>query len=311
MIVTLTMNPALDITTEIGTVQPTHKMRCGTPQYDPGGGGINVARVARVLGAPVSAIFPAGGVTGEALSRLLGMAGIPADRIPIAEPTRESFTVNELSTGKQFRFILPGPVLTDAEQIECLDRLRHTVGVADYVVASGSLPPGVPADFYQRVADICAEFGTPLILDSSGDCLKYLDTAVLLLKPSLRELNEHCGRSLTTEADQIAAARSVIDAGHADNVVVSLGGRGALLVSAAEAVRFGVIPVQSRSGVGAGDAMVAGITVGLLRGWPLQKAVLLGTATGAATLLTPGTEVCDRDDVERLFGEAPEPVPVG
>jgi 6-phosphofructokinase 2 len=310
MIVTLTMNPALDITTQINAVVPTHKMRCGPPRYDPGGGGINVARVARVLGARVSAIFPAGGVTGESLCRRLAESGVPTDRIPICEPTRESFTVNETGSGRQYRFILPGPHLSDAEQAECLDRLRHLAPVAQFVVASGSLPPGVAEDFYQRVADVCNQVGVPLVLDSSGVGLQDLRGEVFLLKPSLRELRECLGRDLASEAEQVAGARSLIDTGRTANVVVSLGGDGALLVTSHGARRFPPIPVPSGSGVGAGDAMVAGITAGLARGWTLDKAVGLGTAAGAAMLLTPGTAACILADVERLFSQAAEPIVV-
>ncbi len=152
-IVTLTMNPALDITTNTDRVIPTDKMRCGLPRYDPGGGGINVARIAHLLGTSVTTIFPAGGHTGDKVTDLVAESGIPVERIPLARSTRESFTVDEDSTGRQYRFVLPGPRLTDAEQTECLDKLSAAAASADFVVASGSLPPGVPADFYQQVAE--------------------------------------------------------------------------------------------------------------------------------------------------------------
>lgn len=154
-IITLTMNPALDITTSVDVVRPTEKMRCGAPRYDPGGGGINVARIVHVLGGCSTALFPAGGSTGSLLMALLGDAGVPFRVIPIAASTRESFTVNESRTAKQYRFVLPGPSLTVAEQEQCLDELRGAAASAAFVVASGSLPPGVAADYYQRVADIC------------------------------------------------------------------------------------------------------------------------------------------------------------
>lgn len=261
-------------------------------------------------GGPVSAIFPEGGVTGESLCRRLAESGVPTDRVPIREPTRESFTVNEIGSGRQYRFILPGPHVSDAEQTECLDRLRHVAPAAQFVVASGSLPPGVPADFYQRVADVCSGLAVPLILDSSGIGLQHLRGEVFLLKPSVRELGDCFGRETATEDEQIAAARTLIDTGRSRNVVVSRGGEGALLVTSHGAQRFSPITVPPGSGVGAGDAMVAGIAVGLTRGWALDRAVLLGTAAGAAMLLTPGTAACAQADVERLLGQATEPVVV-
>jgi len=309
-IVTLTMNPALDITTSVDVVRPTDKLRCETSRYDPGGGGINVARIAHVLGASVAAVFPAGGPTGDVVTSLLKDAGVPFRRVAIAAATRESFTVNESSSGQQYRFVLPGPQLTFAEQQGCLDELRMAAESAEYVVASGSLPPGVPADFYQQVADLCRQLGVRLILDTSGGGLRHVSSGVFLLKASVRELRECVGRPLTTEADQLAAAHEIVAAGRAQVVLVSLGSQGALLVTKHAGQRFSAVSMPGGSGVGAGDAMVAAITVGLTRGWPLVKSVGLGIAAGAAMLMTPGTAVCERADVEKLFELVTEPTDV-
>ena len=300
-IVTLTMNPALDITTDTERVTPTDKMRCGLPRYDPGGGGINVARIAHLLGASVSALFPAGGHAGDKVTDLVADSGVPVQRIAVAHSTRESFTVGEHSTGQQYRFVLPGPQLTEAELTECLDKLSVAAASAEFVVASGSLPPGVPADFYQRVADICRERGAALILDTSGAGLRNITSGVFLLKASVRELRECVGRGLVGESEQLAAAHELVDRGCAQVVVVSLGSQGALLATQHGSQRYWPVSVPNGSGVGAGDAMIAGITVGLTRGWQLDKAVRLGIASGAAMLLTPGTAPCTCDDVERLF----------
>lgn len=306
-IVTLTMNPALDITTGAQQVGPTDKIRCHGVRYDPGGGGINVARVARVLGAPVSAVFPAGGPTGDALANLLVESGVPFHRITIAGNTRESFTVNDESIGRQYRFVLEGPRLTFAEQGRCLDELRLVAQTAEFVVASGSLPPGVPTDYYQRVADVCRGLATLLIVDTSGGGLQHISSGVFLLKASVRELRELTGRELATEADQVAAAYGLIQRGVTHAVVVSLGAGGALLVTESVSQRFSAIRMRFGSGVGAGDAMVAGITVGLTRGRPLTESVRLGIAAGAAMLLTPGTATCSRADVEHLLELVTEP----
>ena len=171
-IVTLTMNPALDITTDAEVVRPTDKIRCTGVRYDPGGGGVNVAQVAHNLGASVSAVFPAGGATGDVYADLLTARGVPFHRVKIAGSTRESFTINEISTGLQYRFVLPGPCLTFVEQQQCLAELRDAAASAKFVVASGSLPPGAPANFYQQVALVCRDLGTRLILDTSGGGLQ-------------------------------------------------------------------------------------------------------------------------------------------
>ncbi|GLP76731.1 6-phosphofructokinase [Mycobacterium antarcticum] len=305
-IVTLTMNPALDVTTGADCVVPTDKVRCHGARYDAGGGGINVARVATVLGASVTAVFPVGGPTGDLVTELVAAADVPYRRVAISEPTRESFTVDEGCSGRQYRFVLPGPRLTTAEQAKCLDELEYAARSARIVVASGSLPPGVPLDFYQRVADMCGEIGVPLILDASGGGLQHVRSGVFLLKPSVRELRECFGRELATESEQLAAAHSLITAGVAQAVVVSVGSKGALLASSAGSQRFPAVPVRALSGVGAGDAMVAAIAVGVTRGWPLAKSVRFGIATGAAMLMTPGTAPCQREESERIFESSPE-----
>ncbi|CAN5660621.1 1-phosphofructokinase family hexose kinase [soil metagenome] len=310
-IVTITMNPALDVATDVDLVMHTDKIRCGPARYDSGGGGINVATIAHILGASVSAVFPAGGPIGEQVTALVANAGVPVREVTIAGSTRESLTVNELSTGRQYRFVLPGPTLSADEQSGCLTQLSSAADGAGFVVASGSLPPGVSPDFYQRIADICRERGARLILDASGAGLRHITSGVFLLKPSVRELRECVGRPLESESDQLDAAHELMARGCAEVVVVSLGPDGALLATADTNYRFPAVPVPTSSGVGAGDSMVAGITVGLNRGWSLDEAVRLGIAAGAAMLMTPGTAPCTRRDVERLFAIAPKPVDIG
>jgi 6-phosphofructokinase 2 len=302
------MNPALDISTDADVVRPTDKVRCGVARYDAGGGGVNVAKIAHVLGASVSAVYPAGGPTGEVLTDLLVQAGLPIRRVQIAAPTRESFTINEISTGLQYRFVLPGPCLSFIEQQQCLAELRRSATSARFVVASGSLPPGAPVNFYQQVALICRDLGVKLVLDTSGGGLRHITSGVYLLKASVRELRECVGRELVSESEQLAAAHEIIDCGRAQAVVVSLGSNGALLASPQGSLRFPAIPMRALSGVGAGDAMVAAITVGLSRDWSLSKSVRYGIAAGAAMLMTPGTQPCTRADAERLFEVAERPV---
>ena len=300
-IVTLTMNPALDIATSTDRVVPTHKLRCAPPRYDPGGGGINVARAVHALGGDTAAIFPVGGPAGEMIHHLLDQEGVRHHPIAIAGFTRESLAVEDRQSGEQFRFILPGPEVSDADQERCLDQLSAAAAAADFIVASGSLPLGVPEDFYSRVADLAQKLGRRLVLDTSGAALKQAGHGIYLLKPSLRELQDLAGAEIRTECEQEQAAREVIAQGRSEIVVLSLGAEGALLVTAEECDRFAAIPVEARSTVGAGDSMLAGIVLGLSRALPLRKAVRFGLAAGAAALLGSGTQLCQRSDVERLY----------
>lgn len=250
-IVTLTMNPALDITVAADAVRPTSKIRCSRARYDAGGGDQRGKDRTRPRRAGIGR-FPAGGASGDLVSQLVAEAGVPFRRIDITEPTRESLTVDETSTGLQYRFVLPGPRLTTSEQAGCVNRLRVEAASAQFVVASGSLPPGVPTDFYQRIADVCGEVGVRFVLDTSGAGLQHVTRGVFVLKASERELRECVGRELTTEAEQLDAAHELVDSGRAEAVVVSLGAQGALLATRTESCRFTAIPMRAVSGVGAG-----------------------------------------------------------
>jgi 6-phosphofructokinase 2 len=305
-IVTLTMNPALDIATATETVVPGHKLRCREPRYDPGGGGINVARAVHRLGGDALAVFPVGGLSGEMLRRLLLGEGVPHIPVPIAGMTRESLAVVEQQSGKQYRFLLPGPRFTPHEQEQCLDTLAmHAAGTA-YLVASGSLPPGVPADFYGRVRALAQKCGARFVLDTSGPALAGAGGDIYLLKASLRELEELVGHSVESREAQEQAARESIAQGRAEILIVSLGAQGALLATAQRVQRFAAVPVEGLGSVGAGDAMVAGIVLSLARGWTLTEAVKFGMAAGAATLLGQGTQLCRREDAERLYRAIPD-----
>jgi 6-phosphofructokinase 2 len=309
-IVTLTMNPTIDIATRTGRVVATDKMRCAAPRFDPGGGGINVARTVLALGEQATAVFPAGGHTGRFLTDLVRSVGVPARSVPVGEPTRENFSVTETDTGEQFRFVVPGPRLTTAEQHHCLAVVEQTCRGASHLVASGSLPPGVPAEFYQQLADLAGALNIPLILDTSGAPLRQLRGGVYLLKPSLRELAECVGRPLPGRADQVAAARELIGAGLTQIVVVSLGAAGAVAVTADQQEAFSPITVPVRSGIGAGDAMVGGITVGLARGLDLGDAVRLGIAAATAALTTLGTCPGTAARIEQMYHSLRTTAPV-
>lgn len=303
-IVTLTMNPSLDIATSTERVVPTHKLRCETPRRDPGGGGINVARVVHILGGEATAVYPAGGTTGSALRELLHQAGISQRVVAIRDVTRESFTVDEAASGEQFRFVLPGPEVTEEEAQDCLDELAALAPRGSFVAASGSVPPGVPDEFYASVARLATKLGARLIVDTSGAALGHAGReGVFLLKPNMRELRELVGGRVESEREQEKAAQRLIEEGRAEVVVLSLGADGALLVSRGVTERFAAIEVPKRSAVGAGDSMVAAIVLALARGGDLRDAVRFGMAAGAAALMTPGTELCRREDVERLYAE--------
>jgi 6-phosphofructokinase 2 len=302
-ILTVTLNPSIDVSSATHTVTAEHKLRCTDVRRDAGGGAINVARVLKRLGADCQALYPVGGVLGQMLRRLLDEGGVASIALEIEAETRESFTVLERASGREFRFVLSGPQLAQAEWQACLDRVAAIAERFAYVVASGSLPPGVPEDFYARLARIARERGSRMVLDASGQALAAaLDEGVYLVKPNLRELRELTGRPLEAEEEWAAAATGLITAGRAQIVALSLGHRGALLAAQGARLRAPAMPVKIAGTVGAGDSFLAAMVWRLASGGNLEEAFRYGVAGGTAALLAPGTSLAHKDDIERLAG---------
>ena len=301
-IVTLTLNPALDVTAAAEHVRPTDKIRCTEPRFDPGGGGINVARVAQRLGAEVAAIFPSGGATGESLESLLAREGVTAVAVRMAPRTRESIVIDERATGLQYRFVFPGPVLPPDVLDGLVERVSDALGAGAYLVVSGSLPPELDVSFLERLRALCDAKGARMLVDTSGKHLRSPAVrGAYLLKPNVEELETAMGKKLESDDAQIEAARLLLAEGGIEIMVVSRGDKGALLVTAREQEIIPAIAVPVCSAVGAGDSMMAAIAVGLARALPLREAVRFGVAAGAAALMTPGTELARREDIERLY----------
>jgi 6-phosphofructokinase 2 len=302
-IVTLTLNPALDKGSTVDRIVAQRKLRCSQPTFDPGGGGINVARAIHELGGEATAYWVCGGFTGAALQELLDCENVANVPIPIAGPTRENLEVFETSTGLQFRFGMPGSPLSADDVERCLDALRQIAPPPKYLVLSGSLPPDVPDDLYSVFVEV-APPDCRVVLDTSGCALKQgLQSPVYLIKPNLRELSELAGREIQGDLDILNVARTLIDQGKTQVVVSSLGSGGVMLVTAEgwEHVRAPTVPLRSK--VGAGDSTVAGMVLGLSRGLTLGESVRLGVAAGSAAVMTDGTRLCQKADTERLFEE--------
>ncbi|BBC71208.1 1-phosphofructokinase [Altererythrobacter sp. B11] len=302
-IATLTMNPTIDVAYEVDQVRPTHKMRGHKANYDPGGGGINVARVFGRLGGNANCHYLSGGAAGAMLDILLDQRCFARKPIRIAGNTRIATNIYERSTGQEFRFVPPGPEVTAAECAACLAALAETEG--EFLVASGSLPPGVPADFYAQVGAVARARGVRLVLDSSGDALRGgLEAGgVYLVKPSESELAGLVGRDLNSHAEITAAASEIIAAGQAELVAVTLGEEGGLLVSSSGALFLPAIRVETKSATGAGDSFLSAMLYRLTVGDAPQDAFRYGMAAGAAAAMTAGTDLCFPEDIDRLFAQ--------
>lgn len=303
-IATLTMNPTIDVSYDVDVVAPTDKLRSHGESYDPGGGGINVARVFVRLGGNAECHYLSGGATGVALDGLLDLHQLVRRPVRISGATRVACNVHERVSGQEFRFIPPGPLVTETEWQACLQQLAAVT--CDYLVASGSLPPGVPADFYAMVSQVARERGIKFALDTSGAALSggLSGACVHLIKPNAKELEQLAGRPLGTDAEIAAAAREIVERGQAELVAVTMGSKGGMLVSAEGTQILKAVPVEAASAVGAGDSFLAAMVHALARGRGARDAFQYGMAAGSAAVLTSGTDLSRVEDIERLYAMA-------
>jgi 6-phosphofructokinase 2 len=305
-ITTLTLNPAIDVACDADEVRHTQKTRTFNETLEPGGGGINVARALCGFQAPVRAIYLAGGASGRVLDGMIADRGIAREAIWIQGETRISLNVRERASGSEFRFVPEGPDVRESEWRQVLDRVESAD--FDYLVASGSLPPGVPTQFYAQVAGLAKAKGARFVLDTSGDELAAaLAAGVFLVKPSSGELEQFAGRRLAGQAELAEAAGEVVSAGRAELVAVTLGRDGSILVGRDGAFYLPAIDVEVNSAVGAGDSFLAGLTYGLAAGHEPLEAFRMAVAAGACAVQSPGTDLCKTADVDVLLKRVVRP----
>lgn len=302
LIVTVTMNPTIDVASQAQSVRPTHKLRTFAERQDPGGGGVNVASVIHALGGRSRALILAGGSSGRLLEELLGESGLEHQTVPIKGRTRTSHTVVDASNSNEYRFIAQGPTVSEAEwgaMLEAASQLE-----AGWLIASGSLPPGVPENFYARLARVARRQGIRFVLDTSGPALRtgLAEGGVELVKSSLSELESVAGRRLPDNAAQEAAALEIVHSGRTRLVALTLGENGAVLASEAGVLRLPALDVMVNGTVGAGDSFLAGMVMALAEGRTTEDAFAWGIAAGAAAVTALGTAHPERVTVERLRG---------
>jgi 1-phosphofructokinase len=318
MIVTLTLNPSLDRTIEVPELVRGAMVRAGATRLDPGGKGVNVARALAAHKLPTCAVVPRGGPEGRQLTELLEDEGIDVCAVPITGHTRSNVSLVE-PDGSVTKINEPGGELTADDLERIVKAVLDTAASADWVVASGSLPPGVPATFYRDLGRRLTERGVRLAVDTSGPALTAaLAAGPALVKPNREELAEFAGFPIDTVGDAVRAAVAMRAAG-AEQVLASLGVDGAVLVGAypktelagagsetrggwerdsrGELVRCGESPVdRGRSAVGAGDAMLAGYLAGGVTG---GDALIEALSWGAAAVRLPGSRMPGPGDVDR------------
>src|SRR4030095_44480 len=300
-IITLTLNPCIDKSATVPQLIPEKKLSCSEPRFEPGGGGINVARVIRKLGGEATAIYPAGGYTGKFFNQLLAKENIPSIVIEVKNPLRENVIVMEESSNNQYRFGFPGPKLLEHEWEECLDSIVERTD-AEFLVASGSLPEGVPDDIFARLATISKKKNLKLVVDTSKAALKHAANAgVYMLKPNITELTSVLGKKDLSFNEITAAGREIISRKYCEVLIVSLGEKGAMLFTKDMELKVSPPKVEKKSTVGAGDSMVAGFVLSLSQGKTFEEALKYGVACGTAATMNSGTELCNKKVADELF----------
>ena len=271
---------------------------------DPGGGGLNVARVFVRMGGNARCIYLSGGATGVALDALLDLHQLVREKISISRENRISTVICEESTGVEYRIVPAGPEVSDAEYRECLKRIGEVK--CDYLVMSGSLPRGVPTDFYAQAAAVAHRRGIQTVIDTSGQALAAVVSfgGLKLIKPNLKEFQNLIGKDVTDPNEIGETARKIVIEGGASLVAVSMGARGGVLASENGVTISEAPAVETRSTVGAGDSCVAAMVHGLARGMKDEDAFRLGIAAGTAALVTPGTGLATSDDIEALYQQS-------
>ncbi len=308
-ILTITLNPAVDMSTATDCLKPGQKLRCDAPSSDPGGGGINVSRVIATLGGHSRALVAMGGLAGQALKTLLEEEDL--DVLPFHAPgnTRASFAVRDRSTGQQYRFVLPGPQWGETRLADVLRLSAEAAPIGGYVVLSGSLPPGIPDDFPLHLARAIAPRRAELIADISGAALatlcarpaKIAADPIALLRMNRSEARSVAGRPLAKREDSAGFASALVHKGVAKLVVVARGADGSVLATPDGCFHCTPPEVEVVSKIGAGDSFVGAFTLALAHGLPPQEALRRGTAASSAAVLTEATELCTRADADRLL----------
>ncbi len=299
-ILTVTLNPAIDKSTITDLIQPEAKQRCTDVLNEPGGGGINVSKALKKLEAASVALFPAGGHNGEMLKSLLTAEKIPFHSINSSVETRENWVVLESETNHQFRFTFPGKSIEEQVIKNLIDDILSYSPA--YIVASGSLPPGLPDYFYGLIVKTANAVGAKCIVDTSGPALQALQGKhAFLIKPNISELCKMLNIDKLQTNEVPDAAQQAVRDGFAELIAVSMGPDGAWLVTQ-EKKYFASAPiVKKKSTVGAGDSMVAGITYMLQQQQPLQQVINFGVACGSAATMNEGTQLFKITDVHQLY----------
>ncbi|PRY93500.1 6-phosphofructokinase [Hasllibacter halocynthiae] len=303
-IVTITANPALDLSTEAPALLPDHKLRCTAPRVQPGGGGVNVSRAIAALGGASRALVAYGGHTGEHLMQLLAGEGLGVESLGVGHTTRQSMSVRDAASGLQYRFMIPGAPWSERDCDTARDAIRAAVTPGALLIPSGSLPPGMPFDFFLTLNDEVAAQGGRMIIDTSGPALERAakgGAGLWCLRMDTVEAEELAGRRLHSLDDMARMASGLRAAGAGEIVMIAAGAQGTVVACEGWLGLTRPPVVVPHSLIGAGDSFIGAFALAISRGEDPVDACARGTAAAASAVTMPGTDLCARDDVDRFY----------
>ncbi|MBI2848251.1 MAG: 1-phosphofructokinase [Chloroflexi bacterium] len=301
MIASVTMNPSLDMDIIVAGLLLNETNRWLKVRRYAGGKGINASRAIHEMGGITVAYGLAGGHVGHSMEILLDEEGVLFSFTPINRETRTNVIISDIKSAQQARIDAPGPRISKKELQRFLGKFRRIRPDPDLLILGGSIPPGIPDSIYYDIIAEANEHGVRCILDADGRWLaEGIKAGPFLIKPNVHETEMLLGRALPTEESIIEAALSLVRSG-IEIVVISRGRNGIIAASKDSLLKADAPKVKVRSSVGAGDCTIAGLALKLADGEPLVEACRLAVAMGSAAVLTPGTELCRKKDVERLL----------
>ena len=300
MVYTITLNPALDRNIWVEQVRYNDSNRIQKEKRYAAGKGIDVSRVLTAFGIRNKAMGFVGGFDGEEMEGRLLNEGISCDFTKISGETRTNVVIYDMGKESQTIFSASGPQIMPYELMRIIQQVQKLEN-PEFVIISGSLPPGVNPEIYYKIMEIARSKGSKIVLDTDGDALKTgIQISPDIIKPNIHELSRLSGKELKDIKQVISSAQTICDQG-TGTVLVSMGARGILLAGKKESYLAVPPPVKVVNTIGAGDSAVAGFVFGILTGKTLHEALVCGVAAGTATTLRPGPALCTEEDFLALI----------
>lgn len=300
LILTVTLNPAIDRTVTVESFAIDKVNRVKSIQRDAGGKGINVSKTIKALGGQSKALAILGGRNGQWLVEESQRLGLSLVNVPIEGETRENIKIVDPISKQYTDLNESGPCADDLMVERLIATIREILQEGDFLVLSGSALPGMPEDVFKRIIERTKGKDIQIILDVDGTYLeKALEAQPDFIKPNIDELEGLLGKSLKTEKEIIEGANGLLQMG-IKRVVVSRGEEGLLWIDQEKVVQANAIPVVVKSTVGAGDSVVAALVTGLSQGKSPEDIVKLAIATAASVVMTEGSRTGSLNDLETL-----------